>query len=277
MELIVKNSNIKNADGFLFGLKGFSTESSLVSLDELESMDCSKVFISLDKNMFNEDLDDLEDVLVSLDKFSLRGVLFYDLSVLSIVKRLGLKLNLIWNQNFLVTNYKTCNFYLEEGVWGASVSSEITIDEIEELASNTKLNLMVNIFGYQLMAFSKRKLVSSYFDYIDDFNKLDLNYMKEKDNSYPVIEGDLGTKFLSSYILCGLRYINRLKNCGIKYLILDGNLIDDDVFVNIYNIFSSALDSSDVELLSLEGKVNSLIDTSLGFFDKKTIYKVKAK
>lgn len=274
MELIVKSKKIKNADGFLFGLKGFSTESNLVTLDELKDMESQKVFISVDKNMFNSDLKALEEVLISLDELNVKGVLFYDLAVLSIVKRLNLNLNLIWNQNFLVTNYKTCNYYAKEGVKGAVISSEITINEVIEIAKNTKLDLFVNIFGYSMMGLSKRCLVSSYFDYIEEENDLDVNYIKEKDDSYPVIEKDYGTKFLSKDVLCGIRYLNELRDAGIKYLILDDNLIDEDVFSKVYDIFVKALNSS-CDLILLERNINSLVNTSLGFFDKKTIYKVK--
>lgn len=275
MELIVKSKKIKNADGFLFGLKGFSIESNLVTLDELKDMDSKNIFVSIDRNMFNSDLGELERALISLEKLKVRGVFFYDLSVLSIVKRLNLELNLIWNQNYLVTNYKTCNFYAKEGVKGAVISSEITIDEIEEIGRNAHFDLFVNIFGYSMMGLSKRCLVSSYFDYIKEENSLDVNYIKENDDSYPVIERDYGTKFLSKDILCGIRYINRLKDAGIKYIILDDNLISDKDFNDIYNIFKESLNCSSDKLLELERNINSLVNTSLGFFDKKTIYKVK--
>ena len=275
MKLIVKNRKIKNADGFLFGLKNFSTETNLITIEDLKKQNPNNIFISIDKNMFNKDLKPLEEALISLNELNIKGIFFYDLAVLSLVKRLNLNLNLIWNQNFLVTNYQTCNYYASEGVKGAVISSEITIEEIEELATNTNLDLFVNIFGYQMMALSKRKLISAYFDYLKEENKEDIHYMKEKEANYPIIEKDYGTKFLSKDILCGIRYINRLKKAGIKYLILDDNLINEETFTKIYNIFKESLKLDDNELLSLERKINSLLPTNLGFFNQKTIYKVK--
>ena len=81
----------------------------------------------------------------------------------------NLKTKLIWNQDFLVTNYKTCNFYQKEGVKGA-VLSPLLPEEIEEIKNNTNLELYVNIFGHQLMAVSKRHLLTSYFNYINKEN-----------------------------------------------------------------------------------------------------------
>lgn len=283
MELVVrtnvnniKNSSYKDADAFLFGLEGLSIDRNLVSLDELKLLDTSKIYIALDKNIFNSDLSSLEEALLALDKLSLKGIFFYDLSVLSISKRLAIKTPLIWNQNFFVTNYKTCNYYYNEGVTGALISSEITKDEIVEIGKNTKLDLFVNIFGHQLMAFSKRHLVSNYFSFIGESNNKDINYMSEKTGSYPVVEKDFGTKFLNKDVLCGIRYINEFKSY-INHFILDDYMIDEDVFLKVLSIFKEGLNSSDLRLNELERDINSLISCDLGFFDKKTIYMVKRK
>ena len=48
---------------------------------------------------------------------------------------------------FVLTNYKTCMYYQKDGVSGAVLSSEITIDEIKEIAENIDFDLFVNIFG----------------------------------------------------------------------------------------------------------------------------------
>ena len=53
--------------------------------------------------MFNNDLKQLEDVLIKLSNFNIAGVLYYDISVLSIVKRLKLNIHLVWSQEHLTT------------------------------------------------------------------------------------------------------------------------------------------------------------------------------
>lgn len=277
MEIVLRSNNIwKGSHFLLFGLKGLSIDNNLISLEELKDMDTSKIYISLDKNIFNDDLSFLEQALLFLNDFKVRGIFFYDLAVLSLSKKLKIDIPLIWNQNFLVTNYRTCNYYKKEGVKGAVISSEITIDEIVNISRNIDMDLFVNIFGFQLMAVSKRLLLSSYFDYVNESNEDIYHYMSERTGRYGVIENDYGTKFISKDILNGIRYINRLKNAGIKYIILDDYGIDKDIFDNVLECFNLAINSStDDELLELERKINCLVPTSLGFFDKKTIYKVK--
>lgn len=277
MEIVLRSNNIWKGSFFLlFGLKGLSIDNNLISLEELKDMDTSKIYISLDKNIFNDDLSFLEQALLFLNDFKVRGIFFYDLAVLSLSKKLKIDIPLIWNQNFLVTNYRTCNYYKKEGVKGAVISSEITIDEIVNISRNIDMDLFVNIFGFQLMAVSKRLLLSSYFDYVNESNEDIYHYMSERTGRYGVIENDYGTKFISKDILNGIRYINRLKDAGIKYIILDDYGIDKDIFDNVLECFNLTINSStDDELLELERKINCLVPTSLGFLDKKTIYKVK--
>ena len=281
MKIIYKtNKNYRNAKCVLFGLKDLSTYENEITLEELKDIKDKEVFLAIDKNIFNRDLELLENKLKRIDKYNIAGIFFYDLAVLNLAKKYNVKTPLIWNQNFLVTNYKTCNFYQKEGITGAVLSSEITISEVEEIAKNTKLNLFLNIFGYQLMAISKRNLITNYFKYLKLENDKQTNYIIEKNNKYPVIEEKIGTKFYTKDILNGIRYINKLKQANIKYLILDDNLIDQKVFEEVASIYEESIANNltDEQLLEKEEKIKKLLpNTSTLFLDKKTIYKVKRK
>ena len=216
MKIIYNTKNYKGAKALLFGLKDLSTYENEISLEELNKYKDKEIYLALDKNMFNEDLPKLEESLKEIDKLNIKGILFYDLAVLHISKRLNLKTPLIWNQNFLVTNYKTCNFYEKQNIKGAVISGEITIEEIEQLAKNTKIDLYINAFGYQLMAISKRKLITNYFNHTKEKNQEKVHKMIEKENSYPIIENKTCTKIYTKEVLNGIKYLNRLKQAGIK-------------------------------------------------------------
>ena len=279
MEIIYKtNKDFKNANAFLFGLKGFSTLEEEITLEELSSFSGKKVFLALDKNMFNSDLASLEDVLSNIDNYNISGILFYDLSVLSIAKRLNIKTPIIWNQNYLVTNYKTCNFYEKEGVSGAVISSLITHDEIVNICNKTSFDIFVYGFGYQMMALSKRKLISNYFEYINESNDKDIHHMIENDDSYPTLESDIGTKMYTKDILNAIKYINEFKKAGVKYIILDNFMIDDSDFSKVSEIYERAVysDVNDDELIAMEQEISKIIpNSSTMFLDKKTVFKVK--
>lgn len=276
MELIIKNVSIEEKLPLLFGLKDLSLNSSTLSLKELQNLKNKNIYLSIDKNIFNKDLEYLEKALKVIDKLEIKGIFFYDLAVLSLSNKLNLKTKLIWNQDFLVTNYKTCNFYKHEKVQGA-VLSPLTIKEIAKIREKTLLELFVNIFGYQVMAISRRKLLTSYYDYLNEENSKNLNYITEKTGTYPVIETPFGTKFLTKDVLNGIRYINKLKEIGINYLILDGTLLENDTFLKVLEYYKEAVYNNVEEkrLLEMEKAINKLLKTDLGFFEKNTVYKVK--
>ena len=258
----------KNAQAFLFGLKNFSYTTkinlNINQIKKIKQQTDKEIFIKIDKNIFNKDLEKLKQNLIELDKLNINGIMFYDLSVMSIAKNLNLKTPLIWNQNYFVTNYKTCKYYEKEGIQGAVISSEITKEEILEIRKNTKLTLFVNIFGYQMMAFSKRKLITNYFKYLKKKNLKKKNYIIEKDKKYRIIETQEGTIILSDKILNGIKYKQLFEDNNINYLILDQTMIKDRQFLKILDI----INNNKQEEIPIK-------NTDELFLNKKPIYKVK--
>ena len=258
----------KNAQAFLFGLKNFSYTTkinlNINQIKKIKQQTDKEIFIKIDKNIFNKDLEKLKQNLIELDKLNINGIMFYDLSVMSIAKNLNLKTPLIWNQNYFVTNYKTCKYYEKEGIQGAVISSEITKEEILEIRKNTKLTLFVNIFGYQMMAFSKRKLITNYFKYLKKKNLKKKNYIIEKDKKYRIIETKEGTIILSDKILNGIKYKQLFEDNNINYLILDQTMIKDRPFLKTLDI----INNNKQEEIPIK-------NTDELFLNKKTIYKVK--
>lgn len=289
MHIIIKPSCIKNIKEYLkeerayalsFGLEGLTAFDNAISLYELKKIKQEypnkKIYLSIDKNFFNNEIEKLKETLQEIETLNIEGIFFYDLAVLNIHKNLNLKTPLIWNQNFLTTNYKTCNYYYEKGVKKVLLSSEITIDEIKEIANNTKSELFVNIFGYQLMSLSKRKLITNYLKYTG-YKKQKTNYLKKEGKEYLIKENEYGTSIYTNHILNGITKINELKKINAN-IILDEMNIEKETFKKVLKLYEESLndDISLEELNKKEEKIKKLLsNTSLGFFDLKTIYKVK--
>ena len=280
MKILVKptTTNLKkykkNADAFLFGMENLSSfQTKTINIKQLTKIVNKykeyEIFVGIDKNMFNKDLPLLEETLKELNNINIKGIFFYDLAVLYLVKKLKINIPLIWNQNFLTTNYKTCEYYKNQNVSGVNISSEITTEEIIEIKQNTKLTTFVNIFGYQLMAFSNRQLITNYFKHIKEKNYKKNNYMIEKDKKYLIKENTSGTMILSDYILNGYDELDKIKD--IDYIILNSYMIKDNKFIKILKIFNNKLKNIKNNI-----DINKIIkNTNDGFFNKKTIYKVK--
>ena len=285
MKLLVKVNNqelskyLEFTNSFLYGLKNYSIDYYELSIDEIKDLlnkyKNIELFISINKNIFNKDLDDLKNKLRELSKLNIKGILFYDLSILSIVKELDLNIDLVYHQTHMVTNYNICDFYNKLGVKYGYLSSEITCDEMIEISNKTKMDLMVYFIGHQIISHSKRKLVSNYYQHINKENNNKINIIKErnKDTKYYIEENSLGTNILTGDILNGSKAFIELKDI-ISYGILDDNYIDEDIFIKVLEIYSKYL-NKEIDDNSFINNVEKLIGNYDGFFFTKTIYKVK--
>ena len=143
----------KNIDGVIFSIKDLSVNSNYyIDIKTLENLlfkfKDKMVIISLNKIMHNSDLSNLEEVLIKLAKLKVDKVLFYDLSVFSIVKRLNLDLDLIIAQDHLNASYASNNFYYNEDIKNSYLTNDITIEEALEIKHKTKMNIFYTVYGY---------------------------------------------------------------------------------------------------------------------------------
>ena len=262
------------AQAFIFGLEDFSSgydnELSVQEIKELvEDNKDSEIFISINKNIFNEELDKLKDYLLELDKLPIKGILFYDVALLKYKKDLKLKTPLVWNATHMVTNYNTCNYYYDKGVEYGYLAKEITIDEINEIKDNTKMKLFTFILGYPDTSYTRRSLLTNYFKSIKKEKTKKVYEIVNNDDKYLIKEENNGTVIYKGEILNGSYLLNRLNT---DYIVLDNNLIDDEVFTKVLELFVKLVNKYDENIVK---EIDSLIGSYKGFFETKTIYKVK--
>lgn len=270
----------KGIDTFIVGLEDYSINYPSISLDEIKKLSSQyQFFVAINKNIFNSEIDDLKERLTQLSKLPILGVLFYDLGVLNIVLENKIKVNLVWHQTHMVTNYNTCNYYNDKGVKGAFLANEITLDEILEIKEKTNIELMVEVFGYPIMSHSRRSLLSNYFKSIDKEKENRTYNLTDRENSYLLKETKDGASILFGKLINGTKPLFDLINNKIDYLILDMQEVSTelsekviDKYLYILNNYSNISESEKENIIT---EMNNLIGDSTNFFYKKTIYKVK--
>ena len=233
-------------EGYIIGIKNMCVNTNMcITLDELDMLSNYKdkdIFISLNKNMHNSDLDKIKEILIKLNDYSIKGVLYYDVAVLSIYRKLNLKYDLVVAPEHLITNYNTINYWHNFNVNYAYISSDITEEEIITISKNSKSKLMVMLFGYLPMFVSKRHIVKNYLEYFNLKDNSNINYMEKEDKIYPIVDDDISTQVYSNDITV----IKLFRN------------------VNKENV------------LEYYDKINALFNNSSEIFlNKKTIYRVK--
>lgn len=282
MKITVVPSNINKLDNyiesgakaFIFGLKDYCINYLELTIEQIKNIvDKYKdieIFISVNKTMFNKELDDLENKLIELNSIPIKGILFYDLGVLSIYRRHKFKYSLVWHQTHMVTNYNTVNYYYDKGVDYAVLASEITVDEMVEIKNKTFSKLFCFLIGYPIMAHSKRKLLTNYYESLNKEYDKELKLIEEHDKSYIVKETKDGTCIFNEGVVNGIDYIDELS--GIDYGIIHGFNLDDDLLERIIYLVNDVIENKS-NASSME--IKQLIGNDTGFFNKKTIFKVK--
>ena len=261
------------ASAFIFGLKnyssGYNNEVTIDEIREIRETYDGELFIAINKNIFNRELEELETIMKELDNLNINGILFYDMAILSIKKRLGLNIPLVWNQTHMVTNYNTCNYYLEKGCEYGVLSSEITLEEINEIKEKTKMKLFLNILGYQIMGYSRRHLLDNYFKSTDKKRDNNSYIIKNNGDEYIIQEEENGNALYFGKPLNGSVIVNQV---NVDYLILNDNNFEKDIFIKAFMLFKKLLDTKDEGIIK---EIDKLVGDNRGFFFTKTIYKVK--
>ncbi len=277
IEKIDNNFDNLNVDGIILALNDLSIQSiKYYSLDEIKSIKEKypnlEIFIKINKNILNKDIDLLKESLIELDKLKVNGVFFYDLALIQIKKELNLSIDLVWDQTHMVNNYKTCDYYYSKGVKYALLGKEITLEEILEIINKSKITSMVEVLSIPNIAFSKRKLLTNFYkDLHKEVNKDILVEEKVSNSTYEVMEEESGTNFFLERVVNGTSIIKELYDVDTKYIIFREYKIPDfkELLIDTKEyIKGDCLDTNYIE------KYKKLGDFT-NFFFKKTIYKVK--
>lgn len=281
MKLLIEASNkdnlyLENTDGIILALDNYSVESivsfSIDEIKEIKNSTSKEIFIKINKNLMNEDIEKVKDILIELDKIGINGVFFYDLAILELKRELNLSIDLVWNQTHMVNNYKTCDYYYSKGVKYALLGKEITLDEIIEIINKSKITSMVEVVSKPSVAFSKRKLITNYYTDLGK-EKSDELIIHEKitDSNYHLIEDSNGTSFYLDIVTNGTGVIKELFDNDCEYIIMREFGVDS--FEELVSDTKDYISNGCVDT-NYVSKYKKLGD-STNFFFKKTIYKVK--
>lgn len=229
---------------------------TLEDIKSIINLTSKEVCVSLNKIMHDQDLKLLEQTLVSLNKMNIRKIFFYDLAVLNICKRLGIKKELVIYQDHLNASLYSNLFYQNRGVKYSVITNDITKEEIQEISK--KNHLMMVAYGYLPIFYSRRFLIQNYFDYIGKDRDQSIYYLNHDGAKYPIIEEENGTTI---YTKKPINLLSDIDDFGVDCIIMNAFLIPNDEF-----------------LLALEHYLNHEVEIEnayRGLVDKKTVYKVE--
>ena len=241
---------------FLFPLKGFCVGYNDYSLEEINKIDVSNKYILINRVLDCKDIDEFKKIINDIK--NIKGLVFEDIGIYQTMKNLKLDLELILFQNHFNCNKESINFWLDR-VDSVVVSNELTYDELEYITTSTNKGVVLHLYGYNQVMYSRRKLLTNFSN---NFNlvKKSQNVIEDKAThiKFRVFENEYGTVMYSDKIFNGKRL---LKLNNIKYFYVNSMLVDHKRLMSF--------------LKDIEGPLTDKEDE--GFLDKETIYKLKER
>ena len=233
---------------FLFALKDYSIGyENTFSVEEINNID-EKKYVLINRLLNNNEINELKTII---PKLKADGIVFEDIGLINLLKDIDIEKIIFmnhFNANSLSINYNL------DYVTSVVVSNELTYDEYVKIVNKAKKELVLNVFGYNQVMYSKRRLLSNFNSYFGLKNTYN-NIIKDKNSStsFKIIEQGDESVVLSSKIFDGRRLIN-LNN--VKYYYLNTSYISIDIVLDFIN--GKTIENSDE-----------------GFLDKKTFFKLE--
>lgn len=262
-----KDELLYPSDGYILGVKNFCicfgktyTPSEIRKIKKKN--DEKKVFASLNRVIFNNELKFYKETLKKLDDIGLDGIIVGDVAALSYELTTPITLD----QLHLNNSSLTIEHYYNNGVNGIILTNDITLKETNDIKENNKKMLTFKqVFGLPHLSTSKRKLISNYLKHFNKSSNGRFFKIKENnsDNEYIILEDHFGTHILNG---SPINLIDRLSNINADFFIFDGYLLND---------FKWVLDAFMKNNYKLKDKIDDTFNSNEGFINQKTIYKVK--
>lgn len=247
----------KDIKGLIIGVKDLSIYPLELDIDEIISIADNtekEIIIAMNKMIHNKDLELVRIILNKVKNSNINKIMFYDQGIFNICKDMNIDKELILSQEHLNASKSSNEFYYNQGITNTYITSDITYKEVLEINNSTKMNIYYTVYGYLPIFYSRRCLLTNYFKYINKDMLDNTYYVINNDLKYMIKEYNYGTIIYSPLVNL-INEIDKIKD--INNLVIDLSYTDDISVIDKY-INNDKMDN-----------------TYTGFFDKRTIYKLK--
>ena len=243
------------ADAVYLGLKEFTMRANAknFSLNEVKKIIelCHnkkvKVYVTLNSIIYDKEIKKVESIVKKLRNAD--GVIFWDLSVLELLKKY--KIKPILSTQASVSNFESAKFYYNLGVRRIVLARELSLEQIKEIIKKIKkerLNLEVECFIHGAMCVSvSGRCFTSQFLFNRSANRGDClqpcrreYIIRDKDEGY---ELELDNNFvMSAKDLCCLPFIDKLIKIGVNAFKIEGRNRDARYVAVVTSVYRKAID-----------------------------------
>ena len=241
--------------GNKFGLRAYAANFNIAEIKEAVEFAHSlgkKVYVTVNIFAHNEDIAELPEYLLSLEKAGVDALLISDFGVWNISRQVVPAMPL-----HVSTQANTCNWAAAEawknlGAERVVLARELSIAEISEIGKKCDVELEVFVHGAMCISYSGRCYLSSYLTGRDG-NRGECaqvcrwNYklveQNRPDQEFSIEEDERGTYIMNSKDLCLLDLIPELAEAGVDSLKIEGRMKSVHYVATVVSVYRKAIDA----------------------------------
>ena len=241
--------------GNKFGLRAYAANFNIAEIKEAVEFAHSlgkKVYVTVNIFAHNEDIAELPEYLLSLEKAGVDALLISDFGVWNISRQVVPAMPL-----HVSTQANTCNWAAAEawknlGAERVVLARELSIAEISEIGKKCDVELEVFVHGAMCISYSGRCYLSSYLTGRDgnrgeSAQVCRWNYklveQNRPDQEFSIEEDERGTYIMNSKDLCLLDFIPELAEAGVDSLKIEGRMKSVHYVATVVSVYRKAIDA----------------------------------
>ncbi len=262
----------------------FSTEDIKRGVEFAKSLD-KKVYLTANVIPHNKDIDEYGKFLNEIKDTGIDAIILSDLGMFSVTRSLLPDMDIHISTQANNTNYESAKMWYKLGAKRVILAREMSFGEIREIRDKTDKGLELEAFvhGAMCISYSGRCLLSNYMAGRDGNGgecahpcrwKYFLMEEQRPGEYMPVFENERGTFIYNSKDLCMIEHIDKLVDCGLTSLKIEGRVKSEFYVATVVAAYRRAIDcyfenpegfKADPELIKELKKVSHR-DYTTGFY-----------
>ncbi len=213
-----------------------------------------RCYLALNIFPHNEDIEPIAEYLKKVQPLGLDGLIISDPGVISLAKEIIPDMELHLSTQANMTNYKTAEFWYQQGIRRLVLARELSLAEIAEIKAKVPDEMELEVFGHgaMCMSYSGRCLLSNFMVGRDANRgncahpcryKYALVEEKRPGEYLPIEEDSRGTYILNANDLCMIEYIPQMADAGISSLKIEGRMKSIFYVAIVVGAYRKAMDA----------------------------------
>lgn len=211
-----------------------------------------KVYVACNIFSRNSEQETISDYLKNLARIAPDAVIIADPGILSEARRIMPEMPLHLSTQANTTNFRAALFWKNTGVTRINTARELSLKEIEEIASLSDIEIETFVHGAMCISYSGRCLLSNFMENRDSNRgeccqpcRFRYSVVEEtRPGKYMPVEEDIrGTYIFNSRDLCMIRHIPEMINAGISSLKIEGRVKGINYLASAVKVYREAIDA----------------------------------